>query len=141
MESKKQILDFIRQHKVAVLATVNSSALPEASALAFMIKDDFEIHIATYDSSRKFHNLKRNPKVALVIGWDHGKTVQIEGEAIEVTDPEEIKDMEWSDLEKMPTVAKYIKPERAVFLKIKPKWLKYSDFSTEPWQIEELRFI
>ncbi|MFI5205339.1 MAG: pyridoxamine 5'-phosphate oxidase family protein [Candidatus Paceibacterales bacterium] len=138
---KIRILEFIKQHHIAAIATVNSYSLPEASIVGFAVRHDFTIHIATYDSSRKFLNLKRNPRVALVVGWEHGKTVQIEGHAEQITDPEEIKDIEWTDLEKMPTVAKYIKPDRAVFLKIIPKWLKYSDFSTEPWKIEELRFI
>ncbi len=79
--------------------------------------------------------------VALVVGWDHGKTVQIEGEAEEITDPKQIKEIEWTELEKMPTVGKYIHPERAVFFKIVPKWMRYSDFSTEPWEREELEFI
>lgn len=134
------VLEFLKKHHIAVIATVNSLSVPEAATVGFTINDNFEIHIATYDLSRKLHNMEKNSKVALVIGWDQGKTVQLEGEASEVTDSEVIKEIEWVELEKMPTVAKYIKPEHAVFLKIIPKWLKYSDFSTDPWQIEELRF-
>lgn len=141
MDNKKMIYDFIKKHNTAVISTVNPLALPESSVVGFYIKEDFEIHIATYDSSRKFMNIKRNPRVALVIGWEQGKTVQLEGAAVQITDPDEIKELEWHEMEKMPTVAKYIKPHRAVFLRIIPKWLKYSNFSTEPWQIEELRFI
>ena len=135
------MFDFIKQHHISVLATVNSSALPEAAVVGFAINQDFEIYIATYDSSRKYANLKKNPKVAMVVGWEHGKTVQIEGEATHITDSEKINEVTIGMLEKMPTVAKYISPERAAYFKITPKWMRYSDLSTEPWQREELKFI
>lgn len=141
MDTKKLAYDFIKEHHLAVISTVNTQSLPEAAIIAFSIKQDFEIYIATFDSSRKVANIKRNPRVALVIGWEHGKTVQLEGEAKQVEDSEEIKEIEWGALEKMPTIVKYIKPERAVFFKIIPKWLRYSDFSSEPWVREELKFI
>ena len=139
--TKEQIFDFIKQHHIAVISTVNSSALPEASVVGFGIDQNFEIYVATYDSSRKFANIKKNPRVAMVIGWEHGKTVQIEGEAEHITDSEKINEISMGVLEKMPTIAKYVKPERVVFLKITPKWLKYSDISGEPWVREELKFI
>lgn len=144
MDNKEKIFDFIKDHRLAVMSTVNSSALPEASAVGFSFKhvgDSFEIHIATYDSSRKYANLKRNPRVALVVGWEHGKTAQIEGVAEEVTNPEEIKEIEWADLEKMPTVAKYISPDQVVFFKISPVWMRYSNFSVEPWERIEFKFV
>jgi general stress protein 26 len=144
MHYKTIIYEFIKQHHLAAMGTVNQQALPEVSVIGYVFKqigEDFEIHVATYDSSRKYANLKRNPRVALAIGWESGKTVQIEGEAVKISDAEEIKELVWSDLGKMPTVAKYIKPERVVFFKIKPTWLRYSDFSTEPWDRHELRFI
>ncbi len=142
--NKKIVFDFIKQHHLAVLSTVSGDMLPEASVVGFDIEQknaDFEIRFVTFDSSRKHANLKRNPRVAMVIGWDHGKTIQIEGEAFEVTDSEDVKEIEWKNLEKMPTVAKYINPERAVFYKIIPKSLRYSDYSTEPWQRIELKFL
>lgn len=135
------ILEFMKQHRLAVISTVSPLSLPESAVVGIAVKDDFELHIATFAQSRKLFNIKQNSQVALVIGWEHGKTVQVEGRAEELTDPAEIKEIEWEELGNMPTVAKYIKKEHVVFLKIKPKWLKYSDFSTEPWQIEELRFI
>jgi hypothetical protein len=38
-------------------------------------------------SSRKYANVTRNGRVALVIGWDDEQTVQLEGMAEEIQDP------------------------------------------------------
>ena len=144
MNIKTRIYEFVKEHHLAVISTVNGQALPEASVVGIFVKklehEDFEIHIATYDSSRKAFNIKRNPRVALVIGWEHGKTVQIEGVAEEITGLDEKDKVKWEEYPHMPTLAKHIKQEHAVMLKITPKWVKYSNLSTEPWEIEELAY-
>lgn len=76
---KKQVLDFIKKHRLAVLSTVNSNNKPESAVLEFGETDDFEIIFDTFSSTRKYKNLKQNNNVSLVIGWDENITIQYGG--------------------------------------------------------------
>ena len=87
MDQKKIILDFIKKQNLAVLATVGEIA-PESSVLEFGENDNLEIILDMYNSSRKYKNMKKNPNVSLVIGWDEDITIQYEGVAKELSGEE-----------------------------------------------------
>lgn len=140
MESQTQrekVIEVINNHHLGVIATASPEGKPDAAVVAFKMHDNFEIWFATYDSSRKCHNLKTNLNVAFVVGWDHGQTVQYDG-VVEVLSDEEKEQIKLEELGIMPTVVKYIHQEQAVFYKIKPRRIRYSDFSIEPWERFEL---
>ena len=75
---------FLKAHKLAVMATVSGDCVPQAAAVGFVVNQDLELVISSFYNSRKYENIKKNPRVALVIGWEKGKTVQYEGVAVEV---------------------------------------------------------
>lgn len=136
----KFIRDFIKQHRLACLATVTTEGLPECSVVGFSESENMELYIGSYDSSRKAHNLKFNPKVALVIGWEGGQTVQYEGVAEEVP-ADKLQEVVEKHLEKMPTAAKYVRHQEEKFYKIKPVWVRYTEMAHDPWEIKELKFV
>jgi hypothetical protein len=77
--------------------------------------------------------------VALVIGWDKGKTVQYEGTAEELSGAE-LEECIRIHLAKIPSAAKYVGQDEEVFFKVKPRWIKFSDLSRDPWDILEIKF-
>lgn len=133
---KKNILEFIKKHKLAVLATVGEVA-PESSVLEFGETDDLEIILDMFDSSRKYKNMKANPNVSLVIGWDEDITVQYEGVAEELSGEEKIKyqNLYWV---KNPKAKRWADREGIVYFKVIPKWIRYSDLNVHPWRISEV---
>jgi general stress protein 26 len=80
---RDELLEFIRGHSLAVLATVAPSGAPEAAVVGFVVTDDLELFFDTLESTRKIANLRRDPRMAFVIGWDDERTVQYEGLADE----------------------------------------------------------
>lgn len=136
----KLLYDFIRSHKLAVMATVAGSALPEAAVVGIGVEENLELLCSTFSTSRKYENIKRNPKVALVIGWEHGKTVQYEGTAEELSIERAEENPLRDELEKIPAIAKYVQREYGVFYKIKPEWVRMSDLSVDPWERFEVKF-
>ncbi|HTD98876.1 MAG TPA: pyridoxamine 5'-phosphate oxidase family protein [Mucilaginibacter sp.] len=78
---KNLVYQFIKQHKLGVVSTINSENEPEAALVGIAVSEDFEIIFDTVKTSRKYHNMLQNPKVAIVVGWDNETTVQYEGEA------------------------------------------------------------
>jgi uncharacterized pyridoxamine 5'-phosphate oxidase family protein len=140
MKSEKEIVEeYIKAHQLTVLATVSHDFLPEASVLGFALGENFEIFFSTFNTSRKWINLQKNPKVALVIGWEKGKTVQYEGQAKELGQSEhaEIIKMHFAD---RPTIAKYLSAKEAALFKVVPKWIRYSDSSKDPADTIDLTF-
>lgn len=130
---------FLSQHKLGVLSTVTGDALPESAVVGIAVTEHLEIICATYVDSRKHQNILKNPKVALVIGWEHGKTVQYEGEAARLNKKEAEEHLR-TTFANVPTVAKHLTNNFEVMYKITPAWIRYSDFSRDPWDRFEVGF-
>ena len=140
MTDTEKIYNFIKGYDLAVLATVTSHVLPQAAVVGFSERENLELIFGTSNQSRKYQNLLKNPRVAVVIGWDQGKTVQYEGEAVELTDSTERQEAMNIHLSKIPSVAKYLSDPNEAIFKIIPKWVRYTDLSVDPWDIIELKF-
>jgi len=126
----KMVADFLKSQYYAVVAsTWNGSA--QAATVAFTERNNDELIFATNNYSRKYRNLKADPHVAVVIGWDEKVTVQSEGSAFELSGSEQVEAQQ-AHLKKHPTSAKYATLESQRFFKIKLVWIRYTDISQEP---------
>ena len=135
------LLEFIRQHRLAVQASVATTDCPQAAVVGFAVTNQFEIIFDTLDSTRKAQNLRRNPRVALVIGGvstGDERTVQYEGIADEPSGVE---------LERLKVVYYDVYPDGPsrlswpglIYVRVRPTWIRYSDYSMNPPQIVEFR--
>src|SRR5215472_6347844 len=89
--TRDDLLRFLREHRLAAEASVSASSAAQAAVVGFAISDGFEIVFDTLDSTRKVTNMRRNPKVAFVIGGfasGDERTAQYEGLADEPADAE-----------------------------------------------------
>ncbi|QQG50032.1 MAG: pyridoxamine 5'-phosphate oxidase family protein [Candidatus Berkelbacteria bacterium] len=136
MKTKIEILEFIKRHQVCVLATSSKTGKPEAAAIEFAETDNFELIFDTFSTYRKYPNLKANPNVAVVIGWEDA-TVQYEGVATEV-DGEEMEELKNIFVKKNPGASKFFDIPETRYFKVTPEWLRYRDYSTTPETLIEL---
>src|SRR5438034_1140117 len=81
--TRSELVEFMRGHTLAVQASVSARGEPQAAVIGIAVSDKLEIYFDTVDTSRKCINLRRDPRIALVIGWDEECTVQYEGIADE----------------------------------------------------------
>lgn len=139
VDKRKITLDFIKRHKLAVLATADNNCNPEAAVIEFSQKNNFELIFDTFSHFRKYKNIKNNPNVAVVIGWDEDITVQYEGNAVELKGAELLKCV-MIHATKLPNVRKFTKIKGVKFFKIIPKWIRYNDLNTTPWNVFEIHF-
>jgi uncharacterized protein YhbP (UPF0306 family) len=135
------LLKFLRQYRVAVQASVSPAAGPQAAVVGIAISDRFEIVFDTLDTTRKAQNLRRNSKVAFVIGGlDAGdeRTVQFEGEADEPTgtELEQLKAVYYSAYPDGPGRVNW---PGLIYVRVRPTWIRYSDYNVNPPQIIEFR--
>jgi pyridoxine/pyridoxamine 5'-phosphate oxidase len=135
-----EIYRFLREHRLAVISTTGPAASPQAAVIGIAVTEALDIIFDTTTTSRKYANLCADPRVALVIGWDLGQTVQPEGTAEVLSGPEldACKPDYFAlwpdgrDRERWPDIA---------YVRVRPTWLRYSDYSRAPPRVEELRLV
>ncbi|MGY3620890.1 pyridoxamine 5'-phosphate oxidase family protein [Bradyrhizobium sp. USDA 10063] len=127
----------LRKHRLAVVSTIGPAS-PQAAVVGIAVTETLDIVFDTLSTSRKYANLRADPRVALVIGWDAEQTVQYEG----IADLPAGADLDackqtyfatWPDgreREQWPDIA---------YVRIRPRWVRYSDFAMTPPRIEEMR--
>jgi pyridoxine/pyridoxamine 5'-phosphate oxidase len=131
-----EVFEFIEQHDLTVVSTVSDDAVPESAVVEFGVYGNLNVVIDTLTTSRKYKNLQTNTEVALVIGWDKDITVQVNASA-HLLDGDELTDAKQSYFAKNPRAKKWDGRDDIVYFGFKPKWIRYSDVSQSPWQIEE----
>jgi PPOX class probable F420-dependent enzyme len=135
--TRTELVGFLRTYKLAVEATVAADGTPQAAVVGYGVSDELEIVFDTLTTTRKVHNLSRDPRIALVVGWDHAITVQLQGVADIPTgvERERLKAVyfmaypDGRDREAWPNIT---------WVRVRPTWARYSDFTRDPPRIEEL---
>lgn len=138
--TRKELLLMMRENPYAVQASVAPDASPQAAMVGVIVTDELQLFFDTLATTRKGRNLRQNPRIAFVFGSTAGaeeRTVQYEGVVDEPTGPE---------LERLKTI--YFTrfpdgPERQAwpglfYVRVRPSWIRYSDFSVVPPEIIEL---
>lgn len=133
------VKQFLFQFYDCAIATVNTDSHPEAATVGYTVDENFQIMFATNIGTRKAVNLKSNQKVALVVGFDGPKTVQIEGVA-EVVDKEDNKARIEMHLQKIPGAKEFADKEGQTYYLITPNWLRFTDYTQSPDTFETRDF-
>ena len=135
----QEVFRFMDSERLGVLTTATNSGQPEAALMGFAVTPELEIIFDTVRSSRKYPNLKANPRVAWVVGCTTEVTVQYEGEA---------EELEGAALAKYKPIyfQKFLDgPAREnwagmTYFVVRPKWVRYCDYNPASRRIDEQRF-
>ncbi|MDP9278844.1 MAG: hypothetical protein M3P00_05430 [Gemmatimonadota bacterium] len=111
--------------------------------MGIVATDDFELFFDTVDTNRKVGNLRRNPKIAFVIGGmtdGDERTVQYEGISDEPIGAElrRLKELyfKWfaggRERQTWPGIT---------YIRTRPTWIRYSDFNQDPPEIVEFDVV
>jgi general stress protein 26 len=136
MDQKKKVLSFIKKHEICVLSTADLNGKPEAAVIEFDVTVNLKLIFNTFTTYRKYPNIKTNPHVAVVIGWDNA-TVQYDGFAAEL-EGTELEQHKNSFLKKHPHAVKFAVMPETRFFKITPNWIRLRDLTTKPETVIEL---
>ena len=126
----RELLAFMRTHRVAVQASVTPAAASQAAVVGIAITDRFEVVFDTLGSSRKAHNLRANPSIALVMGGlmpGDERTVQYEGVADE-PDGAERERLTEAYYGVYPDGRDRLSWPGLTYFRVRPQWIRYSDF-------------
>jgi general stress protein 26 len=140
--TQADILEFVSGHSLGVQASVSPSVTPQAAVVGFIVTDNFELFFDTIESTRKVTNLRQNPTMAFVIGGlanGDERTVQYEGVA------DEPKGLELEGLKeryfiRFPDGRDRQKWPGILYVRVRPRWVRFSNFNTTPPDIVEFAF-
>jgi general stress protein 26 len=142
MEHDK-LLAFLRQERYAIQASVSADGAPQAAIVGIVVSERFEIFFDTLDDSRKTINLRNNPMAALVIGpaaADAAWTIQLQGLADEPAGSDLHRLLELY-LERFPDGRERRRLPNITYWRVRPSWIRYSDFATDPPTIREFSAV
>jgi len=128
------LLKFLRGHRLAVQASVSPDSRPQAAVIGIAVSDRFEVIFDTLESTRKARYVRRNPRVALVIGGlvpGDERTVQLEGVADEPSgsELERVKAIYYSSHPDGPDRVNW---PGLTYVRVRPRWVRYSDYNATP---------
>ena len=122
------LLAFLQKHRLGVQSTVSPSGEPQAAVVGIAVTPRLEIVFDTLDTTRKCRNLRADPRIAFVIGWDQEITVQIEGVADEPTGAERERILE-AYFSVYPDGRERLAWKGITHFRVRPTWIRYSDFN------------
>ena len=134
-----RLLEFLRRHRLAVQASISRAGAPQAAVVGYAVTDRFEIVFETVDFSRKAQNLRRNNRIALVIGGTldgEERTVQYEGIADEPS-ANELEALRQVYYAAYPDGPSRLSWRGLIYVRVRPTWIRYSDFHANPPEIVE----
>ena len=137
--SREELLEFMQNYQYAIQASVSVSGAPQAALVGIAMTHSLEIIFDSVDTSRKAHNLRSSPIVAFVIGGyalGDEKTVQYEGVADlpQESDLERCKEVYYR---RFPDGRQRLSWPGIVYFRVRPTWIRFSDFSKDPPTIVE----
>ncbi|HEV3419224.1 MAG TPA: pyridoxamine 5'-phosphate oxidase family protein [Candidatus Acidoferrum sp.] len=135
----QEVFRFMDSERLGVLTTATKSGDPQAALVGFAVTPELEIIFDTVRSSRKYPNLKGNPRVAWVVGCTTEVTVQYEGEAEEL-EGEALAKYKPIYFQKFTDGPARESWAGITYFVVRPKWVRYCDYNLGAQRIEEQRF-
>jgi len=136
--NRPELVTFIRQRGLAVVATRGPDGAPQAALVGVAATDQAEIIFDTSAASRKCRNIQARPEVAVVIGWDDEETVQCEGRADILSGAERSRCLA-AYVDQYPDGQQRAQDPDIVHVRIRPHWLRHSDYRPDSFAIHETR--
>lgn len=133
------VKQFLDQFHECVISTVGEAMQPESATVGLSCDENFTLMIATNQSTRKAKNLQSNQKVAIVVGFEGPRTVQIEGTA-QIVNKEDFNSRIQLHLDWVPSAKTYESEPGQTYYLITPTWLRFTDYTQSPDTFETKDF-
>ena len=136
--SKAELYEFIARHRYGVVATTHEDGSAQSALVGIAVSQELEIYFDTVGDTRKARNLRRDPRISIVIGWENEQSVQLEGFA------DEPKGARLAALKLVYYAAWPDGPSREswpgiTWFRVRPRWLRFSDFNRADGAVREMK--
>src|SRR5262245_45638112 len=134
---RAELIAFLRHHKLAVEATIGAGGGPRAAVVGIAVSDELEIIFDTVQTARKHRSLRADPRIALVIARADERTAQIEWVAAFPAGAE-LDRVRECYFAAYPDGRDRLRWPGITHVRVRPTWVRYSDFTKDPPEILEL---
>lgn len=135
--TRDELIRFLRSNFLAVQATVAPDGAPQAAVVGVAVSDALEIVFDTVGTTRKYANLRADPRIALVIGGSDAITAQIEGVA-DFPTGRELDRIRECYFGAYPDGRERLAWPGITHVRVRPIWVRFSDYTQDPPRIVEL---
>ena len=135
--TKSDLFKFMSSESLGVLGSIAPDGSPQSALVGIAVTPELEIIFDTVKSSRKYRNLTANPAASFVVGCTTETTVQFEGIATELREPD-LARYQKIYFEKFPDGPARLSWAGICYFVVRPRWIRYSDFINRI--IEEFTF-
>ncbi len=135
--TRAELVQFLRRYKLAVEASVAPGGAPQAAVVGFGVSDGCELVFDTLTTTRKYRNLVADPRIALVVGWDHEITAQLEG-VVDFPAGDELARVREVYFAAYPDGRDRLAWPGITHARVRVTWARYTDFTKAPPLIVEM---
>ena len=128
--TRSQLIRFVQRQRLGVVSSLAADGAPQSAVVGIATSEAGEIVFDTLGTSRKAGNLRRDPRVSLVV-WENERTAQLDGLADEPTGAEldRLRDVY---LAAHPGGRERLAWPGLTHFRIVPTWGRFSDFEATP---------
>ncbi len=128
--TRSQLIRFVQQQRLGVVSSLAADGAPQSAVVGIATSAAGEIVFDTLGTSRKARNLRRDPRVSLVV-WENERTVQLDGLADEPTGTEldRLREVYFAAY---PDGRERLAWPGLTHFRIVPAWGRFSDFAASP---------
>jgi len=134
--TRDELLGYLRARNVMALSSIGADGAPQAAIVGYGVSETLEIVFDTLSSTRKYGNLQKDPRVALIVGWDDS-TLQMQGTA-DFPEGDELERVRQVYFAAYPDGRERLAWPGITHVRVRLEWARFSDFRTEPNRIVEL---
>ncbi|GAB3712016.1 hypothetical protein GCM10027598_18540 [Amycolatopsis oliviviridis] len=132
------MIEYVRERRTGVVSTLGPGGEPQSAYLTLAVTDRGEFVFDAKPDSRKVANLRRDGRIAIVVGGDDGTTLQCEGVA-DIPADDEFERCKAAYLRAFPEFADSLAGGNVVVLRVALHWARYGDFRAGAPEPREIR--
>lgn len=121
------MIEYVRQQRFGVVSTLGPAGEPQAAFLSITATDLGELIFDAKPDSRKVANIRRDDRIAVVIGGPDGTTLQAEGHA-DLPSESDLTRCAAEYVRAFPEFAESVRDRTAVVIRVRLDRAKYGDF-------------
>lgn len=134
---RAELVDYVRLQRDGVVSTVGPDGAPQAAYLSLAATDRGELVFDARPESRKVANLRRDARVAVVVGGRDGTTLQCEGVA-DVLDGDDLVRCSAAYVDAFPEFAASVRSGTVVVIRVRLGWARFGDFRGDAPDVREV---
>jgi pyridoxine/pyridoxamine 5'-phosphate oxidase len=143
--TRLEVVTFVRANPLATAATASVDGAPQAALVGVAVSDHLELVFDTLETTRKALNLRLNSRIAVVFGAagayksaNHDeRCLQIEGHADFPSGDGLRTVQETIYFQQFPDGRSRMAWPHITYVRVRPVWLRYSDYNVGPPEIVE----